>query len=103
MSFQSLDHVTLSVASAGVEFLKHNRPQTQWCVGTQTPEGIEAPFIYISWSYERHFFSHIVAGVYTPVSQNTKSFSLMDCLSIGVERMQGNIDPMLKVEARLQK
>ena len=48
---RTVSHATLSVASAGVEFLKHNRTQTQLCVGTQTLEGMEG-FMYISWSYE---------------------------------------------------
>ena len=40
-------------------------------------------------------------GVFTPVlAKHSKSFSLIDCLSVGVDRMQRNFDPMRKqVEA----
>jgi hypothetical protein len=45
---------------------------------------------------------HIVSGVFTPVlAKHSKSFSLIDCVSVGVDRMQRNFDPMRKqVEAR---
>ena len=43
----------------------------------------------------RHF--HIVAGVFTPVlAKHSKSFSLIDCVSVGVDRMQRNFEPMRK-------
>src|SRR5437879_10689166 len=43
----------------------------------------------------------IVAGVFTPVlAKHSKSFSLIDCISVGVDRMQRNFEPMRKqVEA----
>jgi hypothetical protein len=46
-------------------------------------------------------FGNIVPGVFTPVlAKHSKSFSLIDCLSVGVDRMQRNFDPMRKqVEA----
>jgi hypothetical protein len=39
--------------------------------------------------------------VFTPVfAKHSKSFSLIDCISVGVDRMQRNIEPMRKqVEA----
>ncbi|SRR5712692_4565270 len=41
------------------------------------------------------------AGDFTPVlAKHSKSFSLVDCLSVGVDRMQRNFEPMRKqVEA----
>src|SRR5216683_3268179 len=44
---------------------------------------------------------NIVSGVFTPVlAKHSKSFSLVDCLSVGVDRMQRNFGPMRKqVEA----
>jgi hypothetical protein len=44
---------------------------------------------------------HIVAGEFTPVlAKDSKSFSLIDCISVGVDRMQRNFEPMRKqVEA----
>jgi hypothetical protein len=44
---------------------------------------------------------NIVAGVFTPVlAKHSKSFSLIDCVSVGVDRMQRNFEPMRKqVEA----
>ena len=43
---------------------------------------------------------HIVMGVFTPVlAKDSKSFSLIDCISVGVDRMQRNFEPMRKQEA----
>jgi hypothetical protein len=46
-------------------------------------------------------FGNIVPGVFTPVlAKHSKSFSLIDCVSVGVDRMQRNFEPMRKqVEA----
>ncbi len=42
-------------------------------------------------------FGDIVAGVFTPVlAKHSKSFSLIDCISVGVDRMQRNFEPMRK-------
>ena len=43
----------------------------------------------------------IATGVFTPVlAKHSKSFSLIDCISVGVDRMQRNFEPMRKqVEA----
>ena len=42
-----------------------------------------------------------MSGVFTPVlAKHSKSFSLIDCISVGVDRMQRNFEPMRKqVEA----
>jgi hypothetical protein len=44
----------------------------------------------------------IVSGAFTPVlAKHSKSFSQIDCISVGVDRMQRNFEPMRKqVEAR---
>jgi hypothetical protein len=44
---------------------------------------------------------NIVPGVFTPVlAKHSKSFSLIDCISVGVDRMQRNFEPMQRqVEA----
>ena len=46
-------------------------------------------------------FGNIVSGVFTPVlAKHSKSFSLIDCVSVGVDRMQRIFEPMRKqVEA----
>src|SRR6266478_3730461 len=46
-------------------------------------------------------FGNIVSGVFTPVlAKHSKSFSLIDCISVGVDRIQRNFEPMRKqVEA----
>ena len=46
-------------------------------------------------------FGNIVSGVSTPVlAKHSKSFSLIDCIAVGVDRMQRNFEPMRKqVEA----
>jgi hypothetical protein len=39
----------------------------------------------------------IVPGVFTPVlAKHSKSFSLIDCIAVGVDRMQWNFEPMRK-------
>jgi hypothetical protein len=46
-------------------------------------------------------FGNIVPGVFAPLlAKHSKSFSLIDCISVGVDRMQRNFEPMRKqVEA----
>jgi hypothetical protein len=46
-------------------------------------------------------FGVIVSGAFTPVlAKHSKSFSLIDCISVGVDRMQRSFEPMRKqVEA----
>jgi hypothetical protein len=42
-------------------------------------------------------FGNIVPGVFTPVlAKHSKSFSLIDCIAVGVDRMQRNFEPMRK-------
>jgi hypothetical protein len=50
---------------------------------------------------KRFQLGNIVPGVFTPVlAKHSKSFSLIDCISVGVDRMQRNFEPMRKqVEA----
>jgi hypothetical protein len=45
---------------------------------------------------------NIVSGAFTPVlAKHLKSFSLIDCTSVGVDRMRRNFEPMRKqVESR---
>lgn len=46
-------------------------------------------------------FGNIVPGAFTPVlAKHSKSFSPIDCVSVGVDRMQRNVEPMrAQVEA----
>ena len=40
---------------------------------------------------------NIVTGAFTPVlSKHSKSLSLIDCISVGIDRMQRNFEPMRK-------
>ena len=40
---------------------------------------------------------NIVTGAFTPVlAKHSKSFSLIDCISVGVDRMQRSFEPMQK-------
>ena len=49
-------------------------------------------------------FRDIVSGVFTPVlAKHSKSFSLIDCISVGVDRMQRNFEPMRKQVEAWQK
>jgi hypothetical protein len=46
---------------------------------------------------EPHGIGNIVSGVSTPVlAKRSKTFSLIDCISVGVDRMQRNFEPMRK-------
>ena len=43
----------------------------------------------------RRVFRNIVAGVFQPVlAKHSKNFSLVDAISVGVDRMQRNFEPM---------
>ncbi len=45
-----------------------------------------------------------IGGVFTPVlAKHSKSFSLIDCISVGVDRMQRNFEPMRKQVEAWQK
>jgi hypothetical protein len=50
---------------------------------------------------KRQRLGDIVSGAFTRVlAKHSKSFSLIDCISVGVDRMQRNFEPMRKqVEA----
>jgi hypothetical protein len=46
---------------------------------------------------QTHELGNIVPGVFTPVlAKHSKSFSLVDAISVGVDRMQWNFEPMLQ-------
>jgi hypothetical protein len=46
-------------------------------------------------STTRKNFANIVPGVFTPVlAKHTKSFNLVDTLSVGVDRIQRNFEPL---------
>jgi hypothetical protein len=48
-------------------------------------------------SSRRIRFGNIVSGAFTPVlAKHSKSFSLIDCIAVGVDRMQRNFEPMRK-------
>lgn len=45
--------------------------------------------------FPRAGLGEVVSGVFTPLlAKHSKSFSLVDCVSVGVDRMQRNFDPM---------
>jgi hypothetical protein len=47
---------------------------------------------------------NIVSGAFTPVlAKHSKSFSLIDCVSVGVDRMQRNFGAMRKQVEALQR
>jgi hypothetical protein len=56
--------------------------------------GLEPPYSTVDVPIRaRH--CHIVPGVFMPVlAKHSKSFSLIDCVSVGVDRMQRNFEPM---------
>jgi hypothetical protein len=47
--------------------------------------------------FQTYELGNIVSGAFTPVlAKHSKSFSLIDCVSVGVDRMQRNFEPMRK-------
>ena len=47
--------------------------------------------------HETPNFGNVVSGAFTPVlAKHSTSFSLIDCISVGVDRMQRNFEPMRK-------
>lgn len=49
-------------------------------------------------------FCHIVSGVFAHVlAKRSKSFSLIDCVSVGVDRIQRNFEPMRKQVESLEE
>jgi hypothetical protein len=56
-----------------------------------------APAVQLRPGHHHSSIGDIVAGVFTPVlAKHLKSFSLIDCISVGVDRMQRNFEPMRK-------
>ncbi len=50
------------------------------------------------WAASIGEYCRIVPGAFTPVlAKHSKSFSLIDCISVGVDRMQRNFGPMRDV------
>ena len=66
----------------------------------RTSGGIRFRYTPLMLMLQREF-GNIVPGAFTPVlAKHSKSFSLIDCVSVGVDRMQRNFEPMRKqVEA----
>ncbi len=62
-----------------------------------------APEVGFEESWNRHLgFGDIVTGVFTPVlAKHSKSFSLIDCISVGVDRMQRNFEAHAKTGGSL--
>ena len=57
-----------------------------------------------SGSVARATLGNNVPGAFTPVlAKHSKSFSLIDCISVGVDRMQRNFEPMRKQVEAWQK
>jgi hypothetical protein len=56
---------------------------------------------YFGHAAGARLLGNIAPGAFTPVlAKHSKSFSLIDCISVGVDRMQRNFEPMRKqVEA----
>jgi hypothetical protein len=65
------------------------------------PSRKHAAQIVVHYSYD---ICHIVSGAFTPVlAKHSKSFSLIDCISVGVDRMQRNFEPMRRQVEAWQK
>ena len=92
-----LDHINGSRPATTVDTvstLGRNRRSAPSITASCNPSTVSSPI-------GRRQFGSIVSGVFTPVlAKHSKSFSLIDCISVGVDRMQRNFEPMRKqVEA----
>jgi hypothetical protein len=76
--------------------LRQRRPRPRTRIESRQREA--ARFLGVGGSARKHV---ALPSVFTPVlAKHSKSFSLVDCLSVGVDRMQRNFEPMRKqVEA----
>jgi hypothetical protein len=64
--------------------------------------GLRRRFHPTAYRIPRH--GHIVTGLFTPVlAKHSKSFSLIDRISVGVDRMQRNFEPMRKQVEQWQR
>src|SRR5258708_23119835 len=65
------------------------------------PSRKHAEQIVVHYSYD---ICQIGSGAFTPVlAKHSKSFSLTDCISVGVDRMQRNFEPMRRQVEAWQK
>ena len=48
-------------------------------------------------------WKHCLRCVHTGPRETSKSFSLIDCISVGVDRMQRNFEPMRKLVEAWQR
>jgi hypothetical protein len=88
--------------SDGACFLRASKLDSFWLHGTllQWRNYIET---WVSQEEPRQS-GNIVPGVFTPVlAKHSKSFSLIDCIAVGVDRMQRNFEPMRKQVEAWQK
>ena len=64
-------------------------------VGNDQPRPRGFRDVRVPTSTEAILIGNIVPGVFTPVlAKHSKSFSLIDCIAVGVDRMQRNFEPM---------
>jgi hypothetical protein len=64
--------------------------QSKWMKRTTLPVGPKS--------------GNVIPGVFTPVlAKHSKSFSLIDCISAGVDRMQRNFEPMRRAGGASQR
>lgn len=67
------------------------------CNGEDSDRALFGDPFQISDSSKRFQFGDFVSGVFTPVlAKHSKHLNLVDILAVGVDRMQGNFEPMQK-------
>jgi hypothetical protein len=73
-------------------------PRERFCKVISKMQGRKRPQKSASGGVKPHNtqeFAKIVSGVFTPVlAKHTKSFNLIDTLSVGVDRIQRNFEPL---------
>jgi hypothetical protein len=76
----------------GLRTVSCSRANRKLCAGPNSqPRGPEVGFEEV-WTSGPPEFRDVVTGVFTPVlAKHSKSFSLIDCISVGFDRMQAQL------------
>ena len=68
-----------------------------WTTILVSRQGVETSSLRVNPTTVGSADCHVVSSVFTSVlAKHPKSFSLVDCISVGVDRMQRSFEPMRK-------
>src|SRR6202008_5009808 len=79
-------------------------PGDSWTSSLPVPAQSNRPCANVRFRESNAECGDIVLREFTPVlAKHSKSFSLIDCISVGVDRMQRNFEPMRKQVEQWQR